>query len=127
MDAAILAYNLEATELKKLKKICRGKGVRVRTVTPEDCAQPVGALCGVEKRTEASNGAAPDEKMLVLAHLTGGQLDSLLSEIRTARIAPDALKAVLTPSNAKWSAVRLAEELKKERDSLAQGVPQTHQ
>ena len=121
MEAMVLAYNIAGPELKKLKKICAGKSVRVRAVTPEDFTQPVGALCGVEKRLEspAPESGELTEKLLVLTHMTQRQLDSLLTELRTARLCTGALKAVLTPTNAKWSSYKLYAELKRERGSLA--------
>lgn len=119
MDAMVLAYNFEGAELKKLKKLCAGKGARLRAVAPGDWAQPVGALCGVEKRVgEAPGFEPPGEKMLVLAHFAGRQLESLLTELRTSRVAVDALKAVLTPTNAKWDARTLAAELTRERSAM---------
>ncbi len=116
MDAAVLAYNFDGAELKKLKKLCTGKGARVRAVAPEDFAQPLGALCGAEKRIDNPPPAAPmDEKILVLAHFAPRQLDALLTDLRTARVGLDALKAVLTPTNAKWTADKLCAELLRER------------
>lgn len=47
MNATVLAYNFEGAELKKLKKLCSGRGVRLRAVAPGDFSQPVGALCGL--------------------------------------------------------------------------------
>lgn len=117
MDAAVLAYNFGGAELKKLKKLCSGKLARVRAVAPEDFAQPIGALCGVEKRIENPPAAPMSEQILVLAHFAPRQLDALLAEMRTARVATAALKAVLTPTNAKWSADRLCAELLKEREA----------
>lgn len=118
MDAVVLAYNFEGAELKKLKKLCADKGVRLRSVQPEDFAQPVGALCGVEKRAEGVTGVSVEEKLLVLARLAPRQLEALLAEMRTARVGAGALKAVLTPTNGKWSADRLCRELRRERDAM---------
>ena len=118
MNPTVLACNFGGAELKKLKKLCSGKGARVRAITPEDHAQSVGALCGVEKRAEVTPSAEPaEEKMLVFAHFAGRQLDSLLAEMRTARVGIDALKAVLTPTNSAWNARRLAAELRREHDA----------
>lgn len=122
MDAAVLAYNFDGAELKKLKKLCSGKGIRCRAVAAEDFAQPVGALCGVEKRLDDPPPAVPvADQILVLARLAPRQLDALLAELRTARVAAAALKAVLTPANAKWSADRLCMELKREREAFSEG------
>lgn len=122
MDAAVLAYNFDGAELKKLKKLCSGKLARVRAVAPEDFSQPIGALCGVEKRVEPPPPAAPvDEQILVLAHFAPRQLDALLADLRTARVGTAALKAVLTPTNAKWNADRLCAELRRERDAFSEG------
>lgn len=118
MDAVVLAYNFEGAELKKLKKLCAGKGIRARAVAPEDWGQPVGALCLAEKRVQDAPASAVEEKMLVLARLTQRQLDSLLAEMRTARVGAGALKAVLTASNAAWNADRLCRELRREREAV---------
>ena len=124
MDATVLAFGFDAAELKGLKAACARKGVRLRTVLPADCGQSIGALCGAAKHQEA---AAPEAAlpgpMLVFAHFRDRQLDMFLSELQTARLGRTALKAVLTPTNAQWTAAALYAELARERNQV-QGRPE---
>ena len=121
MDATVLAFGLDAAELKGLKAACARKSVRLRRVLPEEYRQSIGALCGADRRREdaASGGAVPGP-MLVFAHFREKQLDMFLSELRTARLGLGALKAVLTPTNAQWDAAALYAGLAREK-SQAQG------
>ena len=125
MDAIVLAFGLDAAELKGLKAACARKSVRLRRATPADCGQSIGALCGAAKRREdAAPGGALPGPMLVFAHFREKQLDMFLSELRTARLGKDALKAVLTPTNAQWDAAALYAELAREK-SQVQGRPES--
>lgn len=119
MNTILLAYNFEGAELKALKTLCARKSVRLRRVIPEEYAQPVGAFCGVEKRVEkaAEDGPRPG-KMLVFAGFGEKQLDMFLTELKTARVGGGAMKAVLTPANAKWDSYALFTELAKERNAI---------
>ena len=91
MDAMVLAFGLDAAELKGLKAACARKSVRFRKVLPADYSQSIGALCGAGQRREdaAPAGALPGP-MLVFAHFRDRQLDMFLSELRTARLGRDA-------------------------------------
>ena len=116
MDATVLAFGFDGAELKGLKTTCMRKGVRLRRASPADCGQSIGALCGAAKRREdAAPGSAPPGPMLVFAHFRDRQLDMFLSELRTARLGKDALKAVLTPTNAQWDANTLYAGLAREK------------
>lgn len=119
MDATVLAFGFDAAELKGLKAACARKSVRLRRVLPEDQGQSIGALCGAAGRQEdAAPGGALPGPMLVFAHFRDRQLDMFLSELRTARLGRDALKAVLTPTNAQWSAAVLYAELAREKTQM---------
>ena len=116
MDATVLAFGLDAAELKGLKAACARKSVRLRRVLPEEYGQSIGALCGTGRRREdAAPGGAVPGPMLVFAHFREKQLDMFLSELRTARLGLGALKAVLTPTNAQWNAAALYAELAREK------------
>ena len=116
MDATVLAFGFNAAELKGLKAACARKSVRLRRVLPADCGRSIGALCGAAgHRADAAPGGALPGPMLVFAHFRDRQLDMFLSELRTARLGRDALKAVLTPTNAQWSAAALYAELVREK------------
>lgn len=118
MEPTVLIYGVEGAQAKRLRGLFARKNVRARFVRPEEYGEPVGAMCGARAKT----GAAPDggelRAMLVFCRCTTRQLDMLISEIRTARLCPDALRAVLTEHNAAWSGERLCAELINERKSL---------
>lgn len=116
MDASIvLVYGFDGPEVKKLRAACGKLGLRLRKVLPEEWDQPVGAFAGRGAFTDPAGAeqAVPGQ-MLVLCHVTERQLDALLSSLRTVRVGRDALKAVLTDTNARWSGRRLFDELTKE-------------
>ncbi len=60
-------------------------------------------------------GAPPGERMLVLCGLER-ELDALLPALSAAGVG--CLKAVLTPHNRSWTAVKLFRELQRERRDL---------
>ena len=118
MEAVLLIYGLEGQELKKLKKLAQAKSVRAKAVAPGDYGQRVGAFCGVAEHLDPVPAAEGVGRMLVFAHFAQRQLDTFLSELRTARLGQGAVKAILTPTNAVWDAARLYAELSKERDEI---------
>ena len=119
MDATVLAFGFDAAELKGLKAACARKSVRLRRVLPEDCGRSIGALCGAGRRREsAAPGGTLPGPMLVFAHFRDRQLDAFLSELRTARLGKNALKAVLTPTNAQWDAAALYAGLAREKSQV---------
>ena len=59
-------------------------------------------------------------RMIVLCGLEE-RLESLLPALNQAGAGPDCLKAVLTARNRTWNALRLFEELKRERLAMEKG------
>ena len=55
--------------------------------------------------------------MIVFCELED-RLDALLPALRKAGAGPECLKAVLTPSNRNWSALKLYGELQREHQAL---------
>jgi len=121
MNAMLLAYGWEDGALKALRRLCAQRDVRLRRVPPEDYAQPLGALSGVEKRrepAEAGESATLPEPVLVFAHFGERQFGAFLEQLRTARVGLGVLKAVLTPTNAAWDVYTLFRELEQERTAV---------
>ena len=118
MTATVLAYGYEGRELKTLKTVCARLDIRLRRVTEEEYAQPVGTFFALTPRREGGESAAPvPERMVVLGGLTSRQLDAFLSAMKTAR-AGECLKAVLTEHNARWTGAALYAELVRERAKI---------
>ena len=118
MRATALAYGFDAGALKIVRTLCARLDIRLRRVTPEEYARPLGSFFSpaAEAEPPAPAGDIPGP-MLVLAGLTDRQMDALLSSLRTAR-APASLKAVLTEHNARWSGPVLYGALAQESAAL---------
>ena len=115
----LLLCNIPPQKRGKLQVLALQLGCRVQVVPPERFG---------DKLEELLSGAAPGpgtadpfaEELLVMASLDERRLDALLNGLRRQRI-PIALKAVLTPTNAGWTAQALYAELCREREAFAAG------
>ena len=116
----ILAFNLPDAALNPLRALCRTLGLRLAPVPRESFTLPLGRMAGFPAAAPAAPGAAPwfDEAMLVLCGLDDAGLDRFLSMLRALPVPPIPLKAVLTPTNAAWSALELHEALARERGAV---------
>ena len=70
--------------------------------------------------TAPFTGSAPQESLMVFCGVNEKHFDKILFELRRKQIPVD-YKAVLTPSNRKWSVLMLMLELTKEKNSFRQG------
>lgn len=114
MHKTILAFNFTEERLKALKLISMMLRVQLRAVSRSEMNQPVGFLAGaagIEPASEAYAGEEAQQEMLVLCAFTRPDLDRLLTAIKKSSLRQVALKAMLTPHNAKWSALQLQTEL----------------
>ena len=59
--------------------------------------------------------------ILVLAHFRPGMLEGLLQGLRAAHVPPVALKAMLTDTNAAWTAPALYAEIAREHAAMHSG------
>ena len=133
----ILAFNLSDARLSKLRFLCMKLGTLVKVVPQEDFTQPIAALAGLAERCLPPLGEeigqspagedAPEatepfaEEMIVFCHMSNMQLNSFLKTAKQQRIPPFPLKAILTPTNAAWTAAQLCAELKEERAAIEGG------
>lgn len=117
MQKTVLAFNFTPERLQALKIICMMLRVQLRAVERSEMLQPVGYLAGVkdvEPANEAYTGAGAAKEMLIMCAFTRPDLDRLLAAIKKGKLKQVELKAMLTPHNACWSAVKLQEELAQE-------------
>ena len=112
MTPTLLAYQIEPGKLGKMQVVCLRLGIRV---------QAVGALAGVLPRDPDAPAAPLPGEMLVLAHFRPGMLEGLLQGFRAAHIPPVALKAMLTDTNAAWTAPALYTEIAREHAAMHGG------
>jgi len=117
-NPTVLAYGFTGPAAKKLRGVCEKLGLRLRRVLPEESARPVGSFVGKGKIPDVTEEPSPVGEMLVLCGVSERQLEVFLSSLRTIRVGQDALKAVLTDTNARWSGAELYAELRKERAEI---------
>ena len=120
--ALLLMYNLSPARQGAVRMLCARLKIRARAVEASEYKEKLGALAGMEeKRNEPFSGEPFADEMLLMAGFALQTLDALLRAFRSYRVAPVALKAVLTPVNAEWDSVRLHEELLREHEAAAKG------
>ena len=120
----VLLYNIGKDKLPKLQFILFQLGLRGREVSPAEYARPIGDLAGLEgfDTAETDAGEPFAGEMLVLCGLSSAQFGAFLNALRQNRCTV-ALKAVLTETNAAWSAARLYRELAAEHAALQKVKP----
>ncbi len=114
----LLSFNLPAEKAAKVRQLAMRLGVRMRVVETTEQSETLAALCGWAPKSDAPTDDPFTDEMLVLANLSGTQLNEFLSGLRQGKIPPIALKAVLTESNRAWSAFALHAELAEEHRAL---------
>ena len=120
----VLLYNIGKEKLPKIKFILFKLGLSAREVSPAEFDRPIGALAGLEgfDAAETDAGEPFAGEMLVLCGLSSAQFSAFLNALRQNRCTV-ALKAVLTETNAAWSAARLYRELAAEHAALQKVKP----
>ena len=124
----LLCYNLSGEKMQKIRLAAMRLKIRVRPVEEDEYAQTVAALCGMEEKTDAAYvGAGFEDEMLVMANFPAGMMNAFLGLFRRMGIAPVALKAMLTPTNAAWNSEKLHAEIAGEHQAMMNGKEKRHQ
>mgnify|MGYP004675503043 FL=1 len=124
----LLCYNLSGEKMQKIRLAAMRLRIRVRPVEEDEYAQTVAALCGLEEKTDAAYvGAGFEDEMLVMANFPAGMMNTFLGLFRRMGIAPVALKAMLTPTNAAWNSEKLHAEIAGEHQAMMNGKEKRHQ
>ena len=115
----ILLYEIDPQKESRLKLLCLALKIKVRQVKKEEYQETLAALCGMEPLLGALySGFELGEEMLVMANFPTRLLDTFLQKYRRKKLAPIALKAVLTETNLRWDSLQLHEELKREHEAM---------
>mgnify|MGYP000076582742 FL=1 len=124
----LLCYNLSGEKMQKIRLAAMRLKIRVRPVEKDEYAQTVAALCGLGEKTDAAYvGAGFEDEMLVMANFPAGMMNAFLGLFRRMGIAPVALKAMLTPTNAAWNSEKLHAEIAGEHQAMMNGKEKRHQ
>ena len=117
----LLGFNLESRAGRDLQAYCGKHGHIYKNVPADQQWKKLSVLAGLEPETERHGfTAAFSGPMLVICLFSEKQMDDLLKTMRQTG-ADIPLKAVLTPSNARWTAAVLQKELEKEREAFFTG------
>ena len=131
----VLYYSTGDARMKKqemmMKSVLVRRGGKIRNVAPDQVLERVGYLAGVpvcEKR-EVSETLETEEKlpeitepMLVMRDFTSRRIDTLLLNLRKAKVPKINLKAIVTEQNAGWSFYHLYEEIGEEHRLMNGGA-----
>ena len=127
-QAVLLCYNLAPEKAQKIRLAAMRLKIRVRPVAKEEYGQTLAALCGMEETTDAAYGGEGfEDEMLVMANFPAGMMNTFLGLFRRMGLAPVALKAMLTPTNAAWDSEKLHEEIAGEHQAMMNGEGRKHQ
>ena len=115
----LLLFNIAPQKRAALQVIALRCGCRLRAVPPERQGLPLARLLAGEEE-QAAPAEPFAEELLVMDGLGQRQLDTVLTELRRRKVHIP-LKAVVTPTNAAWTASELYGELCREREAIQQG------
>ena len=129
----VLYYSTGDPRMKKqemmMKSVLVRMGVKIRNVAPDQVMESVGYLAGVpgfEKREVLQQPEAEEkipqitEQMLVMKDFTSRRIDTLLLNLRKAKVPKINLK--VTEQNAGWSFYHLYEEIGEEHRRMNGGA-----
>lgn len=116
----ILIFHLNDTEYKKLEQIARNLRIHCERIADSSCNQTLESLISGKISPLAAdfNGKVPAESLLFMYGFSDKRMDKLLFELRKAEVAID-FKAIWTPTNQKWTVLKLLFEMQKERAAYA--------
>ena len=122
MKETILLFNPpEKEKLLKIEMALFPLHVRLKKISPEQYNQPLGVLAGIKDMTPVegvySGGERPGT-LFVFCFLEGNRLDQALAALRRCGAGPFPYKAVLTPTNSRWTAPDCFEEIRREHEAM---------
>lgn len=102
----------------KVKQAVATMRLRVESVPTTNFQQTIDSLINGECcEQEIKEHLLPKESLLLMCGLTSGEVDQVLSRLRSQKIRIS-YKAVLTPTNRNWNVYELYEEMEKEKKAI---------
>ena len=122
MKETILLFHAPDKEtLLKIETALFPLHVRLRRIPREDYSQTLGALAGVKgmERTDAVyEGEELSDPLFVFAFFSDARLNQALAALRR-KAGTFPYKAVLTPVNQNWTAIKCMEEVRREHEYMS--------
>lgn len=122
MKETILLFNPpDKKELLKLEMALFPLHIRLKHVQLSEYNQPLGVLAGlkdIESSPDIYEGTELPDTLFVFCFLNDSRLDQVLAAIRKSGTGPFPYKAILTPTNSKWTAPDCFQEIKKEHEAM---------
>lgn len=117
----ILSYNLSDQQTEKLNLIAKKLNVSHKPVPLDSANEKIGCLCGFKgfEKTGVPCEAPPMEQCLIFSGIQRKNIEALLKELKSAQLIIP-LKAMVTPSNQRWTLTALITELKKEHKLMTE-------
>lgn len=116
MPGKVLLFNLSSAKLAKLRMLLLRAGIGCRVVNPAEQGMTIGALAGTGSTAAAAAEGFTGE-MMVMCGLDDGRFNALLAAMRANGVSIP-LKAVMTETNAGWTAGALYKELCAEHEAM---------
>lgn len=116
----LLNIDLQSEKGLKIRGICEGLAVPVRSINLERLGDPVGAIAGLagfKPSAKPYAGSPLESEFMLVSNLSNQQLDSLLAQMREAKASID-LKATVTTFNKMWPLGLLVQEVAKEHAQM---------
>lgn len=112
---------INTTDTDKIRRLVLPMNIQVETVSPVSFDKTLETLASSkQKETPAPIGAdasAFNESLIIFCNVPEKKFDKILFKLRQSKIFVD-YKAILTPTNSKWTVKRLMLELERERASF---------
>lgn len=127
MKETVLLFQFDEERTAQIRRALMPLKIRVKIVRPEEYCQRIGYLAGnreisaVEEESVPSNvlqTGGIEQEMMVMAWMTGRQVDQVLTVFRKQGIGRIDYKAVVTFQNQYWDCKTLYEELKREHEAF---------
>ncbi len=120
----VLTYGLDDPTQEGLANVLDKLKSPQRKVDPRELGEMVGCLAGFPgysaKGDQELQSVADSSGVLCISGLSGAKLDRLLQALRQEGVSIP-LKAVVTPTNQRWTFLQLIQELQREHEAVTQG------
>ena len=112
---------INTTDTDKIRRLVLPMNIQVETVSPVSFDKTLETLASSkQKETPAPIGTDASvfkDSLLIFCDVPEKKFDKILFKLRQSKIFVD-YKAILTPTNSKWTVKRLMLELERERASF---------